>query len=186
MLLKNRSHDPRQILLGVRFAQDRPRLLPGCGPGYLLGKTGRQDDGQLRTVLSHPSSKIYSRHSAGHHDVREYDIDSKAVLEGLFGLGSRYAFNDLISETLETLHCQSSNIAVVFDDEHAFAFGGERVRRRSCLLGAFRVAAPWQIEIDRRSGAELAVDRDVAVRLLDETVDGAETQARFHGPAPLS
>src|SRR5262249_14848715 len=104
-------------------------------------------------------------------------IDIKAPTEGSLRIQAGDALDDSISKPLQSFHRQLAHVAIVFDDEDAFAFGwhfasfGSRWPSRIALRPASR-----RVEIDGRPLTGLAIYCDMPVRLLDEAVDGAEPE----------
>src|SRR4051812_15830203 len=71
-----------------------------------------------------------------------------------------------------------ANVAVILDDENRLAMTGARqLRARGRILLAGGAAdQPRQVKLHRGAPARLAVDLDVAARLLDEAVDLREAE----------
>ena len=85
-----------------------------------------------------------------------------------------------VVQFLQRLADEVANVGVIFDDQDGFlAVGGGRRGALNLTLAdpLLVVARARQVDPDRGALAGLAVDFDVAARLLDETINLAQAEA---------
>ena len=85
-----------------------------------------------------------------------------------------------VFQFFQRLANEGANVGVVFDDQNGFLAVGGRQRgalNRNLADPLLVVPRARQVDPDRGALAGLAVDFDVAARLLDETIDLAQAEA---------
>ena len=109
-------------------------------------------------------------------DVGEQQIEGRCTLERAERLLGARAGNDRASERAQKIEHHLAHIGIVLDqqDAHPAAHGALALGR---VFDRQRGFGGGDIERDRRAGAERARDRDRALRLAHEAIDGAQAQA---------
>ena len=89
-------------------------------------------------------------------------------VERLFGTGGG---NHRVAQIAQRLDGHAAHALLILDDENDFPIARRRLRlARRTGAGLLGTDVARQIDAHRRSLAELRIDLDVAVRLLDEAV----------------
>ena len=112
-----------------------------------------------------------------HHDVGEQEFHVGDAVERRQRIRGAVAVEHRIAELVQRVGGQPAHQRIVLDHQDDFAAiaGAHRFERRALdLLGVADEAR--QINLDRGAGAGLAIDLDVAARLLDEAVDLAQAE----------
>ena len=115
---------------------------------------------------------------AGHHDVRDQQVDRVAAAADQFERGRPVAgLEDGVAVRLEDLGDEPANDELVLDEQNRLGAGRRRVvvARRRRMHGG--LVDGGQEDAERRALARGGVDLDRAAALLDDAVDGREAEA---------
>src|SRR5947207_1355762 len=129
-------------------------------------------------LLTDPAQKLQTAHPR-HHDVGDDQMNASGALladiERLLPIGcGKHRVPDGLEDALNEL----AHPGVVFDDQNRL--GPPRVGRGPVLaaLRYRRALDPRKVNPERRAGANLAMDPDRAARLVHDSVDRREPEAR--------
>ncbi len=159
---------------GLREAAGQDHLDPGLFP------PGKLD--QLEAV-----------DAARHHDVGEQEVDRRALQCGQ-RFRSAGCLQHAIAQAAQLANDDPAQRLAVLDRQDGFVPAGERAVRAHVRLLFLRHVRAGQIEAEGGADADLAIDADMAARLLHEAEHHAEAEAgavlvlgrieRFEDPAP--
>ena len=116
-------------------------------------------------------------HAAGHHDVREQQIERRAVGRNRKRIGRIGGGDHLVAEALQLNRDVVADVAVVLDAEDGLRPAHDFALVIAC--GAKRAGLGLrQIDRERRAAAFFGFDLDAAAGLLDEAEHHAEPETR--------
>ena len=114
---------------------------------------------------------------SGHDDVGKQHIDGYAAFDDGQRVVGVFRFQNAVAEIFQHIDRGRPHFVVVFDHENAFG-AALRWRRLDFDKDVFRLPAARQVDSDGRAAAELAVQFDVAARLLHEAMHHAQAEPR--------
>src|SRR5262245_8375332 len=133
-------------------------------------------------VAPHDPGKLKAGHAAGHEKIGKYQIVRVATLEPLQRVRSIQGDFDGVPELLKVGGRYAGNVLIVFHEQCCSLLALDLVREDRVLsLRLYGLLGRRQIDADRGTAPELALDDRCSTRLFGETVHLAETQ-----PGPLS
>ena len=149
----------------------------------IVGIAGHQDDGYIGTRGCQKFSKLRST-ELRHDHVAQDKVDAAALALNeparFVAVGSG---QDGVPASLERRRSRAQDGVVVFDNQDGFASQRSLDRRGRCGGLARLFERPRQQDLGGRPDADLAVDRQAAARLGDDSVTGRESKTG--SPAPL-
>ena len=115
---------------------------------------------------------------AGHDDVGDDQVDGVGVAggegEGGIAVGG---FEDAVAAGFQSFANQLADGVFVFDEEDGFGSAGGGEGNGSGAVGFGGLVDAGEINGEDGAAAELALHEDVAAALLDDAVDGGESEA---------
>src|SRR6478609_1221965 len=162
----------RERLLDQRYAGIKPPLMHDG----ISRVTGHVEHLQPRTMLLRRVAKGASVHS-GHHDIGQQQVDPFRLTNERKRAVAIGRFQDPVIETAQRLGDKGPDLGIVLHHQHRFQaalWAWRRLRFICRLAGAGKAAR--QVDLDRGSFADLAVNPDVAAALSYEAVDLAEAE----------
>ncbi len=133
---------------------------------------GREQDPEIAPGQAGLIRQLPAIHAAGQADVGEQELDLRMLRQPLQSALPVADLDHLVAELAQDPGGVGAHIGIVLDHQHGLRLASTRHlggRGRFDLRG--ECMQPRQVDLDRRAQPDLAVDLDVAARLLDEAVD---------------
>src|SRR5579871_2606813 len=147
----------------------------------VLGVSGHVEDFYVGANFGDALREFAAVH-AGHDDVGQKKMDDGFVRDGnLHGNGAIGGFDDFVALLLEILTGEITKVGFVFDEKNGLVSGLDflKLLDGSDLSHGFSHGGDAR-EVNFEGGAtpDFAVDPNVSTALLDDSVDGGESEAR--------
>ena len=168
----------RQGVAGIGLAEQfHARIQAPPVHDRVLGIARGEQHRDVRQALARLLRQLRAAQGARHHDVGEQQVDVDAAVDHGQGRGGVAGAQHPVAQVGQHVDHGQAHLLVVLDHQHGLVAAGRRLRQllAGVVLGLQRA---WQVDLDRGAFADLAVDLDVAARLLDQAVHHRQPQAR--------
>nr|GEU28229.1 hypothetical protein [Tanacetum cinerariifolium] len=167
----------RQAFLGIGLAdQLHAGIEPAAVDDGVFRVAGREQHGNPGQAFPGLARQFRAAQRAGHHHVGKQQVDRHAAVDHRQRGRGVAGFEHAIAQFGEHVHHGGAHVVVVLGHQDGFAAAHDGLGFQHGVR-VFRLARARQVQLDGRALAHLAVDLDVAARLLDQAIHHRQAEA---------